>query len=140
MGVKRPRRQAARVEETQDCPCGSGRPHAACCGPYLARERWPETAEALMRSRYCAYVMEDGAWLRESWHPATRHQDVGLDPAVRWLGLKVLAAEAGGPEDERGSVQFVARYKIDGRAYRLHEISHFQRRDGRWVYVSGDPQ
>ena len=57
---------------------------------------------------------------------------------MRWLGLKILATDAGGPEDAHGTVEFVARYKIDGRARRLHERSRFRRRDGRWFYLDGD--
>jgi SEC-C motif-containing protein len=31
----------------------------------------------------------------------------------------------------------VARYKINGKAERLHETSHFQKEDGKWFYVDG---
>jgi SEC-C motif-containing protein len=91
-----------------------------------------------MRSRYTAYTQGNADWLRETWHPATRRTTLDLDDDVRWLGLKILSTQAGGPEDNRGTVAFVARYKIDGRAHRLHERSRFQRRDGRWYYVDGD--
>jgi SEC-C motif-containing protein len=39
--------------------------------------------------------------------------------------------------EDRATVEFVARYKIGGRAHRLHEISRFVREDGRWYYVDG---
>ena len=39
---------------------------------------------------------------------------------------------------KRGEVEFVARYKINGRAFRLHEHSRFVRYRGAWVYVDGD--
>jgi uncharacterized protein YchJ len=32
-----------------------------CCGPYIAGAELPPTAEALMRSRYTAYKMQDEA-------------------------------------------------------------------------------
>jgi SEC-C motif domain protein len=35
-------------------------------------------------------------------------------------------------------VEFVARYKVNGRAHRLHEISRFVREAGKWLYVDGD--
>jgi uncharacterized protein YchJ len=38
----------------------------------------------------------------------------------------------------RWSAAFVARYKLGGRAHRLHEVSRFQRREGRWYYLDGD--
>nr|MBP6305868.1 hypothetical protein [Giesbergeria sp.] len=35
-------------------------------------------------------------------------------------------------------VEFVARYRVAGRAVRLHENSRFVREDSRWYYVDGD--
>jgi SEC-C motif-containing protein len=92
-----------------------------------------------MRSRYTAYVRGDRDWLRATWHPATRRSRIDLDEQVRWIGLQILATRDGGRADARGTVEFVARYKIGGRAYRLHERSRFQRRNGAWLYVDGDP-
>jgi SEC-C motif-containing protein len=133
MGRKRsPQRLPA-----QTCPCGSGQPFEACCGPYLAGAAAP-TATSLMRSRYTAYVRGDAAYLLRTWHPHTRPATLDLDPAVRWLGLKVLASEAGGPADGEGSVEFVVRYRVGGaRAQRLHEVSRFVREGGLWVYLDG---
>jgi SEC-C motif-containing protein len=121
-----------------NCPCGSGKDLAHCCGPFIAGEAQPQTAEALMRSRYTAYVLARSDYLTATWHPTTRRNNVGLDPAVRWLGLEIIRTEAGGPADREGVVEFVARYKIAGRAYRLHEASRFLRRGGQWLYVHGD--
>lgn len=91
-----------------------------------------------MRSRYCAFVLGNAAYLLATWHPDTRPPELDLDapPAPRWLGLKVLAHA---PEGEaRATVEFVARYKLAGRAYRLHETSRFERVGGRWLYRDGD--
>ena len=38
------------------CPCGSGQAIAECCGRYLDGGEAVPTAEALMRSRYTAFV------------------------------------------------------------------------------------
>jgi SEC-C motif domain protein len=126
------------MSQGDPCPCGSGSPYAACCGPYLAGSALPQTAEALMRSRYTAYTRRDGAYLSATWHPTTRRADLGLDEPVKWLGLEILSIAGGGPADARGNVEFVARYKVGGRAQRIHEISRFHRREGRWFYVDGD--
>ena len=49
-----------------------------------------------------------------------------------------MDADAGGPWDDAGTVEFVAHYRLDdGRRGRLHETSHFVREDGRWLYVDG---
>lgn len=124
------------------CPCGSGVDYQRCCGRYLSGEALPETAERLMRSRYTAYVQCDEHYLRATWHSSTRPASLGLDDSadVKWLGLRLCATVAGGPEDETGTVAFVARHKRGGRACRLEETSRFVREHGRWVYLDGVPE
>jgi SEC-C motif-containing protein len=92
-----------------------------------------------MRSRYSAFVACDEAYLLRSWHPDTRPGSVSFDPPQRWLGLKILATNAGAATDDEGTVEFVARYKIDGKGHRLHEISRFLRTDQGWLYLDGVP-
>jgi len=120
------------------CPCGGGRPLAACCGRYLDGHAAAPTAEALMRSRYTAYVLAREPYLLATWHPGTRPAALHLDatPAPRWLGLAIKRHEPQGPD--RASVEFVARYKTNGRAHKLHETSRFVREDGRWYYIDGE--
>ena len=121
------------------CPCGSGRPLADCCGRFHAGDPAPD-AESLMRSRYSAYVLGLEDYLRATWHPATCPVALGLDavPRPQWLGLTVKAYT---PLDEtHATVEFVARYKLNGRAFKLHETSRFERVDGRWLYVDGEVQ
>ena len=118
------------------CPCGASAEYPACCGRYLDADLLPDTAEALMRSRYVAYVQGRADYLLRTWHPSTRPATLELgDDPVRWLDLQVRRVEAGGPGDMHGVVEFVARYKIRGRAHRLHETSRFLREDGQWLYV-----
>lgn len=118
------------------CPCGSGLALVACCGRYHAGAL-PENAEVLMRSRYSAYVVGDEAYLLATWHPHTRPACLDLDrePTVKWLGLTVKRHEDGG--DGTALVEFVARWKVAGRATRMHETSQFLREDGRWYYLTG---
>jgi SEC-C motif domain protein len=120
------------------CPCGSGANFAECCGRFIDAAERPRTAEELMRSRYTAYTRGDLGYLSVTWHPRTRPTQIGPDPAVRWIGLEVIAAEAGGAADDAGVVEFIARYKVGGRAQRLHERSRFERHQGAWLYVEGD--
>ena len=120
------------------CPCGSGVDYAGCCGRYIDGDGIPDTAETLMRSRYTAFVRCDEAYLLATWHPATRPSRVRLDPGQRWLGLQVRSTRDGGLDNHVGSVEFVVRYKIDGRGHRLHEISRFECIGGRWYYRDGE--
>ncbi len=124
----------------QLCPCGLGQDYAACCGLYIGRAAAAPTAEALMRSRYSAYVRSDAKYLLRTWHVSTRPQnlELGAERAVKWLGLEILMTEAGGGGDAQGAVEFVARYKVNGKSCRLHERSRFIKEDGQWFYVDGD--
>ena len=132
------------------CPCGrthtKGRQtqpiaYAACCGRFI--DHYADTAapdaEHLMRSRYSAFVREDAAYLLATWHPDTRPAALEFGPATQWLGLEVKSFTA--MDAHHASVEFVARYRQQGRAVRLHERSRFVREmvDGllRWRYVDG---
>jgi SEC-C motif-containing protein len=113
-------------------------PFPECCGRYIQGDHSPPTAEALMRSRYSAFVELNADYLLSTWHPDTRPSRVRLDADLRWLGLKIKAVDGGGEDDEQGTVEFVARCKRDGRAQRLHEISRFDRIDDHWYYREGE--
>lgn len=117
------------------CPCCSGKPYLSCCAP-LHQGASPASPEALMRSRYSAYVLQLEAYLLATWHPETRPPSLDLvSAAVRWLGLEVKAAPP--PAGDTAWVEFVARYKEQGRAFRLHERSCFRQVAERWFYVDG---
>lgn len=117
------------------CPCGAGRMHYQhCCGRFIDGGQLPQTALELMRSRYAAYTLCREDYLRVTWHSSTRPKEGIAEQGVKWLGLDIKAhAEAG----DEASVEFVARYRIQGRAHRLHETSRFLREDGQWLYLDG---
>jgi SEC-C motif-containing protein len=98
----------------------------------------PPTALDLMRSRYSAYVLGRFDYLKATWHPKTCPPELGKDPggAPRWLGLDVKKTTL--LSESRATVEFVARYRIGARGYRLHERSLFERINGRWTYREGE--
>jgi SEC-C motif domain protein len=123
----------------EPCPCGRPAAYDACCG------RWHSgplhllapDAEALMRSRYSAFVKERAEYLQLTWHPSTRPgEPPTFEPGLRWLGLEVKRHLR--IDDDHAVVEFVARSKLGGRAHRLHETSRFVREGGRWFYAGGD--
>ncbi|HJT51691.1 MAG TPA: YchJ family metal-binding protein, partial [Nitrosospira sp.] len=60
-------------------------------------------------------------------------------PHSKWLGLKVRRHEQ--LASNHTVMEFVARYKVDGRAHRLHEISRFLRGPGSgsmWMAIFCD--
>lgn len=135
---------------TIPCPCGRASanpakpaktqplPFSACCGPYL-NESAPvpaPDAEALMRSRYSAFVLQRGDYLLATWHASTRPATLDFAPGAKWLGLDVRSHRL--LDADHAEVEFVARCREAGRATRLHERSRFVRESGRWFYVDGD--
>ena len=120
------------------CHCGSGKPYAACCGRLHSGAENAASAEALMRSRYSAYVLGLEPYLLATWHASTRPAALHLaeDAGTKWLGLEVRRHQT--QDASHATVEFVARYRIAGRGHRLHETSRFVCEDGRWFYVDGD--
>jgi SEC-C motif-containing protein len=122
------------------CPCGSNKPYIECCARYIEGGAAAPDAEALMRSRYTAYTQLKEDYLLASWHPSTRPTALGLadEAPTKWLGLEVKRHVQ--QDATHAIVEFVARYKVNGRAHRLHEVSRFVQEAGRWFYVDGDIQ
>ena len=122
------------------CPCGNLHAYAQCCGRWHAGPSHLRAPDALtlMRSRYSAFVLGYADYLLDTWHPSTRPADIGFEPGLRWLGLQIRQHQV--IDDDRATVEFVARSKLGGRAHRLHEISRFLREDRHWFYISGDLQ
>jgi len=119
------------------CPCGTNIDYASCCGRFHLGSAVAPTAEALMRSRYSAYVLDQIDYLLATWHARTRPAVLLPNGAgLRWLGLQVITHEQ--QDADHATVQFVARSKLGGRAYRLKEISRFVREDERWLYLDGE--
>ena len=129
---------------TDDCPCGSGQIFALCCGPLLARKTPAPTAEALMRSRYAAYVRNDMRYLEKTLLPRKRadfsaRETLDWNADVAWTGLRVLATSGGGEGDEEGVVEFTASFEKAGEARDIHEVGRFRKKGGAWFYVDGRP-
>lgn len=129
----------------EPCPCGSGAAFEHCCEPYVTGCSAPKTAEALMRSRYTAYVREDIAYLKATLWPKFQKSFDGPGTArwaaeSHWTGLKVLKTERGEEGDRDGTVLFEARYLAGGKLTTHRELSLFRKKSGRWYYVEAVPE
>ena len=114
---------------------------ADCCGRYVRGSEAAPTAEALMRSRYSAYVAGDTAYLLRTWASEQRPSRLDLmKDHSEWLGLQIVRTVGGGEAETTGEVEFIARFRLTGRQGQLHERSRFRRDAGAWVYVDGDVQ
>lgn len=116
------------------CACGSSQSYPQCCQPYHRQEAVARTPEALMRSRYSAFVLGLADYLLATWHRDTRPATLDLGDSPEWVGLQVLSS---GSEGVRGQVHFRALYRMpDGFGY-LEEDSDFVQDEGRWYYLRG---
>ena len=122
------------------CPCGTELTYSQCCRP-LHEGKAATTAEALMRSRYSAYVLGDAAYIHRSWHSSTRPSKKSLTQPIhiQWERLEIVKTEVGQAEDQDGMVEFIAYFAEHGQAQQLHELSRFIREKNRWVYVEALP-
>lgn len=124
------------------CPCGSKKSYADCCQPYISGVLPAPTAEALMRSRYSAYVKQEIEYI-ESTHGQDGREDVDVEETRKWAaesewkGLKIVSSQKGGENDTTGIVEFIASYVQKGTKYDHHEVSQFEKVDGRWYFKDG---
>lgn len=122
------------------CPCGSNKTYSECCELFISGKQLPSTPEALMRSRYTAYTQANIDYIANTMKDAASR---GFNPAsarewastVTWLSLQVLNASP--VTNNKGFVEFIARYRLQNQEHTLHEISEFHLKNGRWYYVDG---
>ncbi len=121
-----------------DCPCGSKQPLEKCCGRYHDGAPAP-TALSLMKSRYSAFVLGNGAYLSQTLS-ARQREDFDVEAFnenagdTKWLGLEIRKTSAGGEKDKKGTVEFVAKYREQKQSVVHHELATFIREDDKWVF------
>jgi len=128
----------------EQCPCGTGRSYEECCRPVIKGERPAETAEALMRSRYSAYVKVETDYILETTHPKHRK---GYDAEgtrewaanSEWQGLEIVSTRNGGADDVSGEVEFIARFSEKGQPREHRERALFKKEEAVWFFTDGKP-
>jgi SEC-C motif-containing protein len=121
----------------EKCPCCSGDSYEECCAPYLESGQLAPDPMTLMRSRYTAFCKENYDYVNKTWHDETRPDGLGEGEPNKWIGLEIIEW-ATDDEDVEGEVEFKARLIIGDQMETLHEVSSFDKIDGRWVYHSGE--
>ena len=82
--------------------------------------------------------MELEPYLLSTWHPDTKPDEpLFLEEAPpKWVELKIKQSQIN-DDQVSGIVEFVAIFKVNGKAHRIHEISEFVKENGQWFYVDG---
>ena len=140
-----------KMVQLSNCPCGLPAAYTACCERYVggAEHLRAPTAEALMRSRYCAYTARAAPYLVATWHASTRPRRVTFPAGLRWLGLTVVRHEQA--DAELAIVEFLAHHEnrrpdfgkrraatpMPSDIQIMHEVSRFVRTADRWYYLDG---
>lgn len=130
------------ISPESPCPCSSGQVYLNCCEPFHKGQPAP-TAETLMRSRFCAYYLNNADYLLATIWP---RQHDALDKTgilkradtTEWTRLDVIRTEAGQTGDHKGTVEFKAWYRQGDREVAHHETSDFIRENDRWYFIYPD--
>ncbi|MBN2651773.1 MAG: YchJ family protein [Spirochaetales bacterium] len=126
----------------EKCPCCSGKNYDDCCKPYITGKKDAPTAEALMRSRYSAYAMNEIDYI-EATHIREERDNVSVEETKKWaeesiwLNLEIVSTKKGLEADENGVVEFKAKYQQGDVIYTHHEVSKFAKTDGKWYFAEG---
>jgi len=123
------------------CPCNINKKYSDCCKKAHDNINSVSTAEALMRSRYSAFVLANIEYLQKSHYSQTRpskkekREIEKWTKSVKWLKLEILNITKGTTNDTVGTVEFKAFFMENGAINVIHENSKFAIENNHWVYV-----
>ncbi|MCA0404132.1 MAG: SEC-C domain-containing protein [Proteobacteria bacterium] len=126
-----------------NCPCGSKKEFAECCGLYLEEKKAAKTPEALMRSRYSAYTKADIAYIKRTMRKNAlinfNEKEAYLwTQSVKWEKLEVINSYLDSQNENLGYVEFKAYFLLQEKRQIMHELSQFEFEEGQWFYVDGE--
>lgn len=123
----------------QQCQCGSGMLYEECCAPFHLFKQYPSTAEQLMRSRYCAYILKLIDYIIETTVPI---QQIQLDKqslfnwaqTTHWVKLEIIEHIAK-IKPQHAIVEFKAYSQTAEGEQIHHERSAFVSINHRWYFL-----
>mgnify|MGYP005990114619 CR=1 FL=1 len=116
------------------CPCNPENLYKNCCKKAHLNIQSVTSAEALMRSRYSAFVLANVEYLQLSHYSSTRPSNkekkeiFRWTKSVEWLKLEVI-------NSTENTVEFKAFFIEDREINVIHENSFFTKENKHWVYV-----
>jgi SEC-C motif domain protein len=120
------------------CPCCLDELYTSCCGRIHSNIHLAKNALELMRSRYVAFVYQNGDFLEDSHHPLTRsnfskRKTMQWAKSVQWLKLEIISFNELDLLNATVSFKayFIENFKIDC----IYEHSRFTKDLGYWTYM-----
>ncbi|MBP9722782.1 MAG: YchJ family protein [Gammaproteobacteria bacterium] len=126
------------------CPCGSNNQYLDCCGLYITADKFPETPEQLMRSRYTAYTMANIDYIFDTMRDnalknSDRVEALKWAKSSKWLGLEVLKTSVN-LENTEGEVEFIAKFQQNSHTQEHREHAKFKKYHNKWYYIGEVPK
>ena len=120
------------------CPCGSGKQFGACCALYINGASAPD-AQALMRSRYTAYVVGALDHVAATHAPEVRDDfnRAEAERLARICEFQELDIRNVVENGDTAQIDFVIRFRRDNKDMMQVELAEFRRESGRWLYAGG---
>lgn len=117
-----------------NCPCNPSVNYSDCCKKAHEDITTVANPEALMRSRYSAFVLANMNYLQKSHHFSTRPSNkekkeiLSWTKSVEWVRLEVV-------KTFENTVEFNAYFIENGALNVIHEISLFEIENNHWTYL-----
>lgn len=120
------------------CPCGSGSQFGACCALYIDGAPAPD-AQALMRSRYTAYVVGALDHVAATHAPEVRDDfnRAEAERLARVCQFDKLEIRKVVEKGDSAQIDFAIRFRRDHKDMMQVELADFRRENGRWLYAGG---
>ncbi len=126
-----------------NCYCGAATPFSECCEPLIKGDAEAQTAEALMRSRYSAFVKAEVNYILNTVHPDKKTEDD--EKSIRswaeksdWIKFELIESTNGGPDDDEGQVEFIAHFRAKEKRQQHHEIAIFKKLENKWYFFEAE--
>lgn len=132
------------------CPCASGQPYGACCGPFHRGDAQPPTPARLFRARFSAYALGLPDFIiattgegSPAWEPDRARwaaEIMAFHRAARFISAEVLTPDDPAPDADAFVMdyRYVLAYTRGERAV-VTERGLFQRAEHRWRYCDRLP-
>ena len=127
------------------CPCGSGKKYKKCCMVFHNGAK-PNTALELMKSRYCAFAVNDAKYIIKTTHTQNLDFTDNIDSWKRSIlefskntnfeALSIISFDT--ITQNEAYVTFHAKLSSGSNDISFTEKSKFLKEDNMWKYHSGE--